>query len=106
MTLLEALVALVVLGIGATGFLGFFSQSARAAQSAAEWTRTVAYAESGIEAATLGAAPHDSLPGWTRSLDARVRPDGLTELAVTVTSPRGVRFTLRRLVDDSARSGR
>jgi len=105
-TLLEALVALVVLGIGATGFLGFFSQSARAAQNAAEWTRTVAYAESGMESATLGATPRDTLAGWIRSIDTRVRPDGLTELAVTVTSPRGVRFTLRRLVDDSARSGR
>ena len=99
MTLLEAILALVVLGLTATGFLGVFQQSARSARDAAQWTRAVAYAESGMEAAAVGVSPLDTLAGWTRSLDARPRADGLTELAVTVSSPDGVRFTLRRLVD-------
>jgi Tfp pilus assembly protein PilV len=105
-TLLEALVALVVLGVGATGFLGLFQQSAHAARNAAEWTRTVAYAESGMEAATIGVAPLDTLPGWTRAVDTRPWPGraGLTEIDVTVVSPRGVRFTLRSVVDRSGAS--
>jgi Tfp pilus assembly protein PilV len=97
-TLLEALVALVILAVAATGFLGLFQQSARAARDAAAWSRAVMYAESGMEAATAGGAPRDSLAGWSRTLSARRRADGLTEVAVAVASPDGVRFTLRRLV--------
>ncbi|AHG91947.1 hypothetical protein J421_4410 [Gemmatirosa kalamazoonensis] len=104
MTLLEAVVALVILGLGASGFLGLFAQSARAAHDAAEWTRTVAYAESGMEAAALGVAARDSLAGWTRVVEVRPRADGLAEIDVTVTSPRGARFTLRRLTDGARAS--
>ena len=99
MTLLEALVALVILGVGATGILGVFQQSARSARDAAEWTRVVAYAESGMEAATLGAAPRDTLDGYDRAVAMRPARGALAELDVTVTGPTGVRFTLRRLVD-------
>ena len=99
MTLLEALVALVILGLGAGGFLGLFQQSARTAHGAAEWTRLVAYAESGMEAATLGAAPLDTLPGYGRAVAVRPWRGALAQVDVTVTSPRGARFTLRRLVD-------
>ncbi len=98
MTLLEALVALVILGAAATGFLGVFQQTARAARDASEWSRVVAYAESGVEATLAGVAPDDSLAGWTRAIVRRPRADGLVTFDVTVTSPNGARFALQRVV--------
>jgi Tfp pilus assembly protein PilV len=99
-TLLEALVALVILGVSATAFLGLFQRASHSARDAAEWTRTVAYAESGMEAIALGTAPVDTLAGFARSVALRPWRTGLREVAVTVTSPRGVQFTLRRVVDE------
>ena len=97
MSLLEALVALVVLGLTGVGFLEAFQGASRSARDAAAWTTAVAYAESTMEQATLGAPP-DSLPGYGREVAVRPWRGGVDEVAVTVTLPSGARFTLRRLV--------
>lgn len=97
MSLLEALVALVVLGLTGVGFLEAFQGASRSARDAAAWTTAVAYAESAMEQATLG-APADSLPGYGREVAVRPWRGGVDEVAVTVTLPTGARFTLRRLV--------
>lgn len=104
MSLLEALVALVILGVSAVGYLDVFQSGVSTAVRAAEWTRLVAEAESVVEAATLGdalqaqqalSAPND---GWGRQLHVRPYASDLSELVVTVTSPRGTTFTLHRLL--------
>lgn len=104
MTLLEGLVALVILGLTAVGYLDVFQSGARSVQSAAEWSRAVAIAESAMEAAALGDAlqAQEALgaPDARYSRQVVVRPwrGALSEVTVRVTSPRGSTFELRRLV--------
>ena len=105
MTLLEAIVALAILGLAALGVLDLLSGSTRTTRDAEVWARAVAYAEAGVEAATLGPAGRatpgggDSpAPGFTRRVD--VRPWGLhlADVTVTVSLPGGTAFVLHRLV--------
>jgi type II secretory pathway pseudopilin PulG len=104
-SLLEALVALVVLGLTGVGFLEAFQGATRSARNAREWSTGVAYAESVLEEATLGAPPGSDAPaGYRREVAVRPWRGGVDELAVTVTLPSGARFTLRRLVARPARA--
>ena len=106
MTLLEAMVALVILALSAVGYLEVFRAGASAGRDADEWTRTVAIAESAMEAATLGDArqAQDAVgapaAGFRQQLEVRRWRSGIREVVVTVTSPRGVSFTLHRLARD------
>lgn len=103
MTLLEALVALVILGVSAVGYLDVFQGGARAVLQADEWERTVAIAESTMEAALLGDALQSQRAvgnaddRFTRSVAVHPWRGDLAEVVVTVGSPRGTTFTLRRL---------
>ena len=108
MTLLEALLALVILGLSAVGYLDVYQASARSVRDAGEWTQVVALAESAMEGATLGDAlqAQEAQGGTRRSTqssgfgqDVTMRPwrPGVNEIVVTITSPRGLTFTLRRL---------
>ncbi len=113
MTLLEAVIALVILGLSAVGYLDLYRSSAGAARDAGEWARVVAAAESAMEGASLGDAVQaragmegagDERTAATEGDDAlrtrvEVRPwgRGVQEVIVTVTSSRGVRFSLHRL---------
>ena len=114
MTLLEALIALVILGLSAIGYLDVFQSSARAVRDADEWTRTVSIAESTMEAATLGDALQaqnalagrvsdatGAVSGFQRRVEVRPWRAHVQEIVVTVTSPRGTTFTLRRLTRGS-----
>ncbi len=102
---------MVILGLSAVGFLDLFQSSARSIRDADEWTRTVAIAESTMEAATLGdalqaqqAAGNGDSAGQSRfERRVEVRPwrNRVQEIVVTVTSPRGTIFTLRRLTRGS-----
>ncbi|MGQ0648793.1 MAG: type IV pilus modification PilV family protein [Gemmatimonadaceae bacterium] len=104
MSLLEALVALVILGLSVVGFLDVFQSGASSASRAADWAQTVAIAESAMEAATLG----DALQAqqaigaaderFARRVDVRPYRNDLSEVIVTVTSPRGSTFELHRLL--------
>ena len=104
MTLLEGLVALVILGMTAVGYLDVFQSGARSVQQAAEWTRSVAIAESAMEAAALGDAlqAQEALGAadgrYSRQVVVRPWRGALSEVTVRVTSPRGATFELRRLV--------
>jgi type II secretory pathway pseudopilin PulG len=104
MTLLEAMVALVILGLSAIGFLDVFQTASRSAVDAVSYTQAVAYAEEGIEAASLGgaarrAADVTTLPdGFTRSIDVRPWRGRVEDVAVTVTFPRGGKVVVHRLV--------
>ena len=103
-SLLEALVALVILGVSAVGYLDVFQSGVASAIRSNEWTRLVAEAEAVVEAASLGdalqaqqaLAEPDS--GWERQLQVRPFAADLSELVVTVTSPRGTTFTVHRLL--------
>ncbi|MBC7895494.1 MAG: hypothetical protein H7066_08775, partial [Cytophagaceae bacterium] len=81
---------------------------AQSATRAEEWQRIVAEAESTMEGATLGGATA-SLPtmassdGYARRIDVRTYAVDVSEIVVTVTSPRGTRFTLHRLVRGTPR---
>jgi Tfp pilus assembly protein PilV len=108
MTLLEALLALVILGVSAVGYLDVYQASARSVRDSAEWTQVVALAESAMEGATLGDALQAQqamagvdggtrAAGYTQAIAVRPWRDGVREIVVTVTSPRGTTFTLRRL---------
>lgn len=104
MTLLESLAALVILGTTAVGFLEVFHTSARATRDAREWTQTVAYAESVMEAtkveASLAAVTADAVEGqrgYVARVESRAWAPGVTEVIVVVTSPTGRKFELRRL---------
>lgn len=108
MTLLEALLALVILGLSAVGYLDTYQSSARAVRDAGEWTRVVALAESAMEGATLGDAwqaqegagatrEASRVAGFGEVVTVRPWTPGVNEIVVTITSPRGVTFTLRRL---------
>ena len=113
MTLLEALLALVILGLSAVGYLDVFQSSARSVRDADEWTRTVSMAESTMEAATLGDALQaqnavvgygsdgGAQGGFRRRVEVRPWRGRVQEIVVTVTSPRGTAFTLRRLTRGS-----
>ena len=105
MTLLAALLALVILSLSALGYLEVFHASARSVREAGEWTQLVARAESTMEGATLGDAlqAQQGLPdsagddGYAHTVDVRQWRPGVREVIVTVRSPRGTAFTLRRL---------
>lgn len=104
MTLLEALVALLILGLSAVGYLDVFQGGANAVVAAEDWTRAVAVADAALEAATLGDAlqAQDAMRGidatWQPRVEARPFAEGLAEVVVTVTSPRGPAYTVHRLV--------
>lgn len=102
MTLLEALIALVILGLAAVGYVDVFQGGARSVQSADEWARIVAVAESTMDNAVLGAAPAAQAsaqnPEFTRQVEVRPWSDKLAEVVVTVVSPRGIEFRVHRLV--------
>ncbi len=103
MTLLEALVALVILGLAAVGYVDVFQGGARSVQSADEWSRVVAVAESTMDQALLGTTlpardRSGDTSGFSRRVDVRPWRDNLSEVIVTVTSPRGLQFQVHRLV--------
>lgn len=106
MTLFEALVALVILGLSAVGYLDVFRSSAGAARDAGEWGHVVTIAETAMEGATLGDALQaqrgalsdiDRAAGYQQRIDVVPWRSGIDQVVVTVTSPRGTTFTLRRL---------
>lgn len=107
MSLLEAFVSLVILGLTAAGYLDVFQSGASAAAQAAEWTHLVADAESAMEAAALGDALQAQQAidapdeGYTRRVDVRPFNEDVSDVVVTVTSPRGTVFALHRLVRTS-----
>jgi hypothetical protein len=108
MSLLEAFTALVILGLTAVGFLDVFQSGAHSAMRADEWGRIVAEAEATMEGATLAGATAGlpataSSDGYARRIDVRPHATNLSEIVVTVTSPRGTRFTLHRLVRGAPR---
>lgn len=103
MTLLEGMVALVILGLSAVGFLELFQGGARSTRDAEAWTRAVAFAESGMEAALIGGdvrrdAENQSESGdLTRRIEVAQWRSRVDEIRVTVTGSNGAVFTLRRL---------
>ena len=103
MTLLETMVALVILGLAAVGFLELFQGGARSTRDAEAWTRAVAFAESGMEAALIGGDVRREAEGQShfrdlsRRIDATPWRSGVEEIRVTVTGLNGTVFTLRRL---------
>lgn len=106
MTLLEALVALVILGLSAVGYLDVFRSSAGAVRDAGEWEHVVTMAETAMEGATLGDAfqaqrgalgEADRAAGYQQRIDVVPWREGVDVIVVTVTSPRGTTFALRRL---------
>jgi len=103
MTLLETMVALVILGLSAVGFLELFQRGARSTRDAEAWTRAVAFAESGMEAALIGGDVRREAEGQSQvgDLSRRIHVApwqlGVDEIRVTVTGPHGAVFTLRRL---------
>jgi hypothetical protein len=107
-TLFEALTALVILGLTAVGYLEVFQSGSRSAVHAHDWQRLVAEAESTMEGAMLARAP-TPLPvttsgdGYVRHVVARPWTPGVSEVVVTVTSPRGHTFALHRLVRGTPR---
>jgi type II secretory pathway pseudopilin PulG len=107
MTLLEALLALVILGLSAVGYLDVYQGGATSAARAADWTQTVAVAESAMEAASLGDAlqAQQAAGGpderFVRRLEVRPYGHGVSEIVVTVTSPLGTTFSLHRLLRTS-----
>jgi Tfp pilus assembly protein PilV len=106
MSLLEALVALVILGVSVVGYLDVFSSASRSVMQAEEWERTVAIAESAMESALLGDALQAQVAlgtpdeRFTRSIAVEPWRGEMRQIIVTVGSPRGATFTLRRLVRD------
>lgn len=104
MTLLESVIALVILSLTAVGVLGIFQQTSRAADDARAWTVATSYLEEGMESAKLGAWSAEprrgsSLPsGYSRQIEARPGPNGLTDVVVTVSVPGGAALTVHRFV--------
>ena len=104
MTLLEALTALVILGASAAGFLGVFQSGARSVQSAEEWNRASAAAESALEDAVRAAKDGSSiLPSSSESgVETRVELQPWSpradDVVVRVTLPDGRTMTVHRLV--------
>jgi len=112
MTLLESLAALVILGTTAVGFLEVFHTSARATRDAHEWTQTVTYAESLMEATKVEESPGDAADstapaprGFVAQIESRAWAPGVTEVIVVVTSPTGRKFELRRLARERDAGG-
>ena len=103
MTMLESVIALVIVSLTAVGVLGIFQQTNRAAANARAWAVATSYMEEGMESAKLGAWSvfgASSLPsGFSRRIDAQRGPNGLADLAVTVSIPGGAAMTIHRLVD-------
>jgi type II secretory pathway pseudopilin PulG len=101
MTMLEALVALVILGASAAGFLGVFQSGARSMQSAAEWNRATAVAESVLEEAvrakSSGEAADFPADGMAR-IDERPWSANVDEVTVRILLPDGRSLTVHRLV--------
>ncbi|MEO7964833.1 MAG: hypothetical protein ABIT38_13100 [Gemmatimonadaceae bacterium] len=106
MTLLEAITALVILSLSAVGYLDLFHGGSRAIRDASEWGRLVSIAESTMEEASLGGSIGAQAPGLPRSdgfarvVEHRPWRGHVSEIVVSVTSPRGVTFTLQRLARD------
>lgn len=111
MSLLEALVALVILGLTAAGYLDVFASGARSAGQAAEWDTLTSVAESTMEGAALGDALQAqqawaALPdGYARQVTVTPWRPGVSDVAVTVTSPRGTTFTVHRLMREARAGG-
>jgi Tfp pilus assembly protein PilV len=109
MNLLEAVVALVILGLTATGFLDLFARGSSGAAQAEQWERTVAAAESAMEAVTLGDALQAQQavagadPRYAAQVDVRPFAGDVVRVTVTVTSPNGPAFSVQRLVRQPAR---
>jgi type II secretory pathway pseudopilin PulG len=104
MTLLESVIALVILSLTAVGVLGIFQQTSRAADDARAWTAATSYLEEGMETVKLGEWTTSSLtasslpPGYARHFERRPGPNGLTDVAVTVSIPGGAALTVHRFV--------
>ncbi|HUQ48409.1 MAG TPA: type II secretion system protein [Gemmatimonadaceae bacterium] len=104
MTLLESVIAIVILSLTAIGVLGIFQQTSRAAADARAWTVATSYLEEGMESAKLGVSFSSSTtalslpPGYSRQLEARPGPNGLTDVIVSVSIPGGAALTIHRLV--------
>ena len=103
MTLLESVIALFILSLTAIGVLGIFQQTNRAAADARAWTVATSYLEEGMESAKIGVSAGSlsasSLPpGYSRQLEARPGPNGLTDVVVSVSIPGGAALTVHRLV--------
>ena len=104
MTLLEALAALVILGASAAGFLGVFQNGARSVQSAEEWNRASAAAESALEDAVRAAkdgssiSPSSSAGGVETRVELQPWSPRVDDVVVQLTLPDGRRMTVHRLV--------
>jgi type II secretory pathway pseudopilin PulG len=104
MTLLEALTALVILGASAAGFLGVFQNGARSVQSAEEWNRASAAAESALEDAVRAAkdgssiSPSSSGAGVETRVELQPWSARVDDVVVQVTLPDGRTMTVHRLV--------
>jgi type II secretory pathway pseudopilin PulG len=104
MTLLESVIALVILSLTAVGVLGIFQQTNRAAADARAWTVATSYLEEGMESEKIGTLSASSLSGnslpsgYSRRVEARPGPNGLTDVLVSVSIPGGAALTVHRLV--------
>ncbi len=107
MTLLETLIALVILSLAAVGLLEVFEKTSSSTADARTWVAAVTYAQQGVEAAKVGAvalreiAGRSSDSGLERKIEIRPFREGLAEIVVTVSLPRGGRYVLHRLVSDA-----
>ncbi len=107
MTLLETLIALVILSLAAVGLLEVFQTTSSSTADARTWVAAVAYAQQGVEAAKVGAVAiretqgQSSGFGLERTIETRQFREGLAEIVVTVSLPRGGRYVLHRLVSDT-----
>lgn len=103
MTLLETVIALVILSLAAVGLLELFEGSSRSAADAEAWVTAVAYAEEGVEAAKIGPRALDEfrnrrvLAGFARDVRVTQSGEGLRDIVVTVSLPRGARYVVHRL---------
>ena len=104
MTLLEALAALVILGASAAGFLGVFQNGARSVQSAEEWNRVSAAAESALDDAVRAAKdgsstyPSSNVAGIETRVELQPWSPRVDDVVVRVMMPDGRTMTVHRLV--------
>lgn len=103
MTLLETVIALVILSLAAVGLLELFEGSSRSASDAEAWVTAVAYAEEGVEAARIGPSGVEEyrkrrvISGFSREVRVVPSDEGLEDIVVTVSLPRGARYVVHRL---------
>lgn len=106
MTLLETVIALVILSLAAVGLLELFERTSRTASDAQSWVSAAAYAEQGVEAAKIGdvalrALPAQRLaPGFSRKVEKGALRNGIADVVVTVSIPRGGQYVVHRLVTE------